>query len=153
MPSRQLIVVPFLCAALLSTSAASFRAPVPKQTAAEELKARDLRKLQGRWAVVREVVANTLQEGDRGAWTFKEGTVKVNNRAAEAFTIDTAARPKRLARTYTDEAGKKRTAVYIYTFDDDHLLLSARFLSSDENNPPFDFSTGSRFLRLERRDE
>lgn len=154
MTSRRLLfTVPLLFATVLGISAAARNAPVPKMTAAEELKARDLRKLQGKWAVVREVYCGTLQEGDRGTWTFKDDTLKVNDLPEAKFAVNVSARPKRLVRTFTDKEGRKRTRGYIYTFDDDHLLLSGRFEFFNEEKPPADFGSDMNFLRLKRQDD
>jgi uncharacterized protein (TIGR03067 family) len=131
-------------------------APVPgakKPTPAqEELKAHDLKKLQGKWAVVRQVYGGTLQTGDRGSWVFKGDTVKTNHVYEGTFTIDTSTRPKRLTHTFTDGEGRRRTMAYIYAFDDDQLLLSGRFPFFDEDQPPTDFNSNN-FYRLKRADD
>lgn len=144
------LTVALFCVALFATSVASFPAPLQSEKAAlEELKARDLKKLQGKWVVVRQVAAGTVQTGDRGTWLFKGDTLKTNDHTEGAFTIDPSTRPKRLTHTFTDQEGRQRTMAWIYAFDDDQLLLSGRFPFFDEDTPPADFNSNN-FYRLKR---
>lgn len=157
-----LIAALLLCAALFGPSGASLRNTQPKEAEQadakklkgeqEELKARDLKMLQGKWVVIREVLCNTVQEGDRGSWVFKGDTVKKNNDPEGSFTIDTSTRPKRLIHNFTDREGQRRTMGYIYVFDDDQLMLMSRFIFN-EDKPPFDFSNSDHFYRLKRADD
>jgi RNA polymerase sigma factor (sigma-70 family) len=119
----------------------------------EELKERDLKLLQGKWVVIHEVYVNTTQKGDRGTWVFKGDKIITNDKTEGTFTIDTTTRPRQLIRKFTDDENRKRTFAYIYTFDEDHLLLSGRVAFFDEDHPPRDFSSDLHFLRLERRDD
>ncbi|VTR96737.1 unnamed protein product [Gemmata massiliana] len=168
MTNRHLIAAAFLCVLPFGLSGAAPLGDPPQKTdppapdsadvkkrkaEQEELKARDLKKLQGKWVVVREVIAGTLQEGDRGHRIFKDNTLRVNRVTEGAFTIDTSVRPKCLTLTYTDEKQRKRTVAYIYSFDDDHLLLGGRFPHFNEDRPLPDFAYAATFLRLERAKE
>ncbi len=122
MTNRYLIAAAFLCALPFGLLGAAPLGDPPKQTdppapdsadakkrkaEQEELKARDLKKLQGKWVVVREVIAGTLQEGDRGHRIFKDNTLRVNRVTEGTFTADTSVRPKCLTLTYTDEKQRK----------------------------------------------
>jgi uncharacterized protein (TIGR03067 family) len=115
----------------------------------DALKEQDLKKLQGKWVVVREVVRNTVQTGDRGSWVFKGDKVQANGGLATEFTIDVSARPKQLRRSIVGEKEERRTRVYIYTFDDDQLILSSHVIF-DEDEAPLDFCSSNHFYRLKR---
>ncbi|WP_052560286.1 hypothetical protein [Gemmata sp. SH-PL17] len=53
------------------------------------------------------------------------------------------------AHLHRREAAEGAVA-YIYSFDDDHLLLGGRFPHFNEERPLPDFAYAATFLRLER---
>jgi uncharacterized protein (TIGR03067 family) len=127
----------------------------------DEIKAHDLKKLQGKWVVVRsqsngqpQKVTVEVRVRDKDGqvkvledqpyyWTFKGHKVNGND-----FTLDVSNRPKQLAFSFVDGEKKKQTRVYIYTFDDDQLLLGSQILHDDR--APADFGQAMNLLRLER---
>lgn len=170
--SRHLIAAALLCAALCGPSPASptdpqspkADQPVPNRADAkrpkaeqEELKTRDLEKLQGKWVIVREQASGQVQKGDRGTYTFRDNTLtytfKDSTRNSGTFTIDVSQRPKSLTWTFRNkEDEKKVTIAFAYAFDDDHLLLKySTYEWKYHDTPPTDFgSNTATFLRLER---
>jgi uncharacterized protein (TIGR03067 family) len=139
---------------------ASVRADEPppdkaKAREVQQLEARDLKKLQGRWKVVREQVCGQVQEGDRGSYTFMDNTLTFvyrTTRHSGTFTINVSQRPKYFTWTYRNEEDKQETIACIYAFDDDHLLLKYSVYEwKHHDRPPKDFGSNTTdFMRLER---
>lgn len=103
----------------------------------EAVKGQDMNKLQGKWMVVRRTFEGREQKGIHLGFTFQDN-----------FTIDVTARPKRLYLNSIGPDLKPKKIPYIYTFDDDHLLLGEDWWG---NKPPLDFgSVSGNFWRLER---
>lgn len=148
--SRILFAAALLTCTIFGGSFAAPRPPLSKKNAAEDIRVGDLKRLQGRWTIVHEVYVGTRQEGDRGSWEFGENTTKDRNGTDGQFTIDTTKRPKQLIRKFIDKEGRKRTLAYIYSFDDDDLLISGRAEFFDEDKPPADFGSSVHFMRMRR---
>jgi hypothetical protein len=103
----------------------------------EALKAQDLKKLQGSWMVVRRTFEGREQKGFHLGFTFRDN-----------FTIDVSTRPKRLYLSSIGVDLKPKKTPYIYTFDDDHLIIGEDWWGT---KPPLDFgSVSGNYWRLER---
>jgi uncharacterized protein (TIGR03067 family) len=127
----------------------------------EEIAARDLKKLQGKWIVVARHTSGqkgtplleTVAKQPNGKFKvvkiqhffdFKDSTFN-----GAAFTMDVSRRPKLLTYETVNAVNEKVTRHYIYSFDDDHLLLAESALDIYQG-PPADFSGFIQLLRLER---
>lgn len=122
----------------------------------EKLKEQELKKLQGRWQVVRYLAGNTEQPAVPGEEVIiKDRTIKTNFKRGAVqivegeFVIDITGRPKKLIASYVEPEKTKRSVSFIYTFDDEQLLLGTSFF----RNAPLDFCFADTFLRLKRLKE
>ncbi|MBI2807013.1 MAG: hypothetical protein HYX68_18685 [Planctomycetes bacterium] len=113
---------------------------------------KELKKLQGRWQVIRYIAGNHEQQGIPGKEVIiKGGTIKTNFERGlliveGEFVIDTTGRPKKLIASYVEPNKTKRKVSFIYTFDDEQLLLGTSFF----RNAPLDFCDADTFIRLKR---
>ena len=138
----------------------------PKADAAkklqEEIKARDLKKLQGKWVVVARYSSGHKQKitmdvevtepnGKRKIlkdqpmiFTFKGNTLN-----GLPFTMDVSRRPRVLTYDTVNAVNEKVTQHFIYMFDEEQLLLAESDLVSPKG-PPGEFSGSVQIMRLER---
>ena len=116
-------------------------------------KARELKRLEGTWIVVRHYFWQQEQKGRLVGKKLRfEGDTLTYAGRKGIFTIDPGTRPKQLTMRYVDDATKKEMALNcIYMFDDDQLIIEHRWGFGEELARPSEFGVGQNtFLRLER---